>query len=678
MNPSEIKPPILAVPETMPDALPPPSSAHIMTQGITTRAVVIGALLVPVLSWWTLYSEIVAQSTELAVMSLSVGAVFALLVLLLVNAALKRACPRFALTQAELLCIYAMQTVSLVISGVGMMQFLYVGLANVYWYATPENGWSGQFHPWLRRWAFPDPSALRAFYLGQSTFFTRDHLGAWFAPIVAWSAFLLVFLGVTFCLNVILRRRWIEQERLTFPIVALPLEMTRDGGSRAFFTNKLMWSGFLIAFLLETAAGAAYLYPALPFLPIKPSDARLALSFISLPAPWNAIGELTLGFYPLAIGLTYLLPLDVSFSCWFCFFLRKLEDVGVTALGFRDPGASASLARIPYYGEQGLGAFLGLAGFSLWGMRGYLRGVARKVLRPAQSDVDDSNEPLSYRAACAGVAGGGLLLVGFAVALGVSVGMAAIFFTLYLLVVITYTRIRAEAGLPWVFGPDMTPHQLLIAVRGTETLGMGNMTGLTQFQWLDLDYRCTVMPHQLEAMKLAGEARMNQRQLCGAVALATVLGIGAAWIGLLTCGYRYGAATAHVDAWRTSMGNSPWYLLSSWVNSPQKADWARLGGIGVGVVVTGLLAMGRARFASWPFNPIGYALAGTFTMPWLWCPTLIGWLIKACVLRYGGMRMYRLFLPFFIGLILGDYVAGSLWAIIGCAGHIQTYKVFPI
>ena len=170
-----------------------------------------------------------------------------------------------------MLFIYAMQTVSLAISGLGMMQFLYVGLGNVYWYATSENGWGGQFHPWLRQWAFPDPHALRAFYLGESTFFTRAHILAWLAPIVAWSAFLLVFLGVTFCLNVILRRRWVEQERLTFPIVALPLEMTREGGNRAFFTNKIMWAGFITAFVLEVSAGLAYLYPSLPFFPSSPA-----------------------------------------------------------------------------------------------------------------------------------------------------------------------------------------------------------------------------------------------------------------------------------------------------------------------------------------------------------------------------------------------------------------------
>jgi len=65
-------------------------------------------------------------------------------------------------------------------------------------------------------------------------------------------------------------------------------------------------------------------------------------------------------------------------------------------------------------------------------------------------------------------------------------------------------------------------------------------------------------------------------------------------------------------------------------------------------------------------------------MEWLWCATLVGWLIKLLVVRYGGMKSYRQFIPFFIGLILGDYITGCTWAIYGSMLGIKTYRAFPI
>ena len=51
------------------------------------------------------------------------------------------------------------------------------------------------------------------------------------------------------------------------------------------------------------------------------------------------------------------------------------------------------------------------------------------------------------------------------------------------------------------------------------------------------------------------------------------------------------------------------------------------------------------------------------TMPWLWCATFVGWGVKSLVIRYGGMKTYRAWIPFFIGLIIGPVVlvtTGSL------------------
>ena len=93
---------------------------------------------------------------------------------------------------------------------------------------------------------------------------------------------------------------------------------------------------------------------------------------------------------------------------------------------------------------------------------------------------------------------------------------------------------------------------------------------------------------------------------------------------------------------------------------------------------TGFLMAMRLRFFWWPFHPVGYVLAETFTMNWLWCPTLIGWLIKALIQRYGGIKAFRKGIPFFVGLILGDYVISCLWALLGLALDIPTYRAFPI
>jgi hypothetical protein len=50
---------------------------------------------------------------------------------------------------------------------------------------------------------------------------------------------------------------------------------------------------------------------------------------------------------------------------------------------------------------------------------------------------------------------------------------------------------------------------------------------------------------------------------------------------------------------------------------------------------------------------------------------------KVAFLRYGGMRLYAATLPFFLGLILGDFVTGSAWSIMGTLRKIAIFRTFP-
>jgi hypothetical protein len=80
-----------------------------------------------------------------------------------------------------------------------------------------------------------------------------------------------------------------------------------------------------------------------------------------------------------------------------------------------------------------------------------------------------------------------------------------------------------------------------------------------------------------------------------------------------------------------------------------------------GIVFLGALSLIRARWMSFPLNPIGYALASAYG-DLLWFPFLIVWLLKTVILRYGGGRVYAAALPFFLGLTLGQFLsAGVVW-----------------
>lgn len=657
--------------------------------GITPRAFLVGTLLIPALCYWVEYTEIVAQGTDLAAMNLIISAVFSLFVLVCLNGVIGKLAPRWRFSQSELMFVYVMQIVSVGISGIGMMQFLVPTLGNALYedYAR-ANGWKDLFYRAIPQHLVPNPEVLPRLYQGNASL-TPAYLMGWASPILWWTGFICVLLGCMLCLNVIVRRQWMDNEKLPFPIVYLPLEITRPGGGETgpIWSNRLFWIGMLIPFVLETMASLNYLYPSVPSLPLKPSTLPNLSQDMRTP-PWNSLGtSLTLGLYPMVIGMTYFLPTEVSFSAWFFYLLSHLEDVLATAIGLRQDGVSPALARIPYHGEQGAGAFLGFALIGFWSYRKYLAQVFGKAFGEKEfRSVPDENEPIPYRVAVFGFLIGFACLCAFGWAGGMVWWLPVALFSLYFIFAVTFTRARAEAGLPWGYGPGVNPHGLLTDVIGKRQYDLKSMTMLAYLQWFDMDYRCMNMPNQLEAMKIAtsthgndGEpTRMNNRHLFYVMLWAILIGTLASWWAVLSIYYQYGAATGNVNTWRTSVGTTPFRLLSDWIKNPTGFEMPRVYGVIGGFVVTGFLMAMRLRFLWWPLHPVGYVLAETSTMYWLWSPTLIGWVIKALVLRYGGISLFRRSIPLFIGLILGDYVISCLWTILGLYLHIPTYRCFPI
>jgi hypothetical protein len=258
-------------------------------------------------------------------------------------------------------------------------------------------------------------------------------------------------------------------------------------------------------------------------------------------------------------------------------------------------------------------------------------------------------------------------------------GMNAIFALLLLSISLLYilaaTRMRAEAGTAWLFGPDVDPNLLITTTFGSGYLRPADLTIMAYLRFMTTyDLRCLSMPHQLDGLRMASATGLNMRRLLLAMLGAIVVVIAVGFWGGLAIWYRLGAA-AKTDWWRTEMGEMPFISLSSYLQSPPVPDYGGIAFTAVGFVATCLLAFLRARWVWWPFHPVGYAMANTVLWGQLPVPFFLAWATKWLILRYGGMRLYRQSLPLFLGLIVGDLAGGAFYTLLGAVVHMNIYPV---
>ena len=154
-----------------------------------------------------------------------------------------------------------------------------------------------------------------------------------------------------------------------------------------FFRNKRMWMGFGIAGGICLINGLSLLFPQVPTIPVKRRYFVFAEGPLALFADYSDL--IRISFYPYAIGILFLMPLDMLFSTAFFCGMNRAEH----ALG-RVTGWD-SLPRYPFQREQILGGFLGLCVLLLWVGWGHFTLVLKRALGRG-GNVDDAGESLPY------------------------------------------------------------------------------------------------------------------------------------------------------------------------------------------------------------------------------------------------------------------------------------------
>lgn len=628
------------------------------TGGISLRSILIGLLLVPLNVYWVIAAEL-RWYIILTINPLFVTPIFYLFVLVLVNAAIKRVAPKLILKPAELVIIYIMLVTSCTIATHDFIINLMSSLGWTAWMATPQNNWEAQLFPHLPRHLLVwDTSALKGYFNGSASLYNPTIIKAWLAPLAFWSVFIFALGWIMFCMTVILRKAWTEETKLSFPIVRLPLAMTKDEPDGTSLLNSpLLWAGFAVAATLSIVNGLHLWYPGLPDFQVRARWINFATS------PLNATAPLCVTCYPFAIGLAFLVPLDVSFSCWFFYLFTKLQAVIGVRMGY------TAGPNFPYLMEQGIGAWTAFGIALLYASRNYLRRVFVMAFSGAKGQ--DRDEPVSYKVAAWGLLVGVAVFVGFWLFAGMSLIWVLLVLALFLLLSICITRVRAEAGAQHTVW-DLEPMNVF-RLFDSHLLGPTNLAAAAMSHWYWRLNRSHVMPSQMEAFKLAQEHKISLRSLVvpmlAALALATVVGM---W-SCLHIFYKEGAlAKCQGFAVWTNVEQFNW--LDAGIKTgfmPEATRWVAVGSA-AGFVV--MLSWLRFRFTWWPFHPLGYCIGPG--LMWLWCPFLISWGLKLAILRYGGLKLYRRAVPFFLGLVLGDYIAGSAWSLIGIVFGLPTQQIF--
>ena len=621
---------------------------------MTRRALFCGSLSALIIAAGEPYGVLVLSGSPMAADFSAGAALFLFFLLTLFINPIAHKLTGSPLSSGELATAYIMMIVAAAIPSWGFTMNLIPLLGGYFYYATPENEWAAIIQPHIPSWLVPEePSTIWKLFEGGAKGESIPW-EVWIGPLAAWGLFVTTLYCVTLCLLVILRKQWVERERLLFPLATLPLEMSRAserGILGDFFRNRLMWLGFAIPATINSFNALHAFYNFIPRIDLSNNILILRNSVNLLCTPRFEV-----------IGLSYLLSLDVSMGVWFFALLALVQTGFQRMLGWSiGPTQPFSDPAPPSVAHLALGALFFLVGSSFWHSRAHLRDVFRKAFR-GDSSIDDSGELLSYRTAVFGSIAGFLLCLFWLSAAGMNIPSALVFLLTALIIFVGLARIVSQTGLAYgratVAAPIFTVNAL-----GTGAIGPAGLTTLgLSFAWA-ADIRTFVMAQAATGLKLAEVTRLEHRRLFWAITLSIGVTLFGSAFAVMQIAHSYGGI--NLTGWQfiglpEFSGN--WVTRN--INNAQPIGVWHLTFTAIGALLMSLLTYVKARYVGFPIHPIGMTLGLTHPVNHVWFSVFLAWLFKYLILKYGGAGLYTRLRPLFLGLVLGAFGSAGFWLII--------------
>lgn len=647
--------------------------------GISFKGLTVGIVASVVVCLVVSYAELVVKYIQIGFLQLPPVVVGLFCFLLLVTALTKRTKSRFSLTPQELLTVYCMMLLSSMISSRGCLEKILPLLVTLPYFSNQSNDWTTYFYPNIKKWMVPfdttqtDPNTHQ---LIAQRFFEGLRSGEkipwhqWIGPLFWWGLLALFIFGAFLCLASILRKQWVDNEKLSFPLAQLPLEMVSgDSRGAGFWRNPLTWLGFAIPSVIFTINGLHGWYPSIPQI-----NLGISLGQYLINPPWDCIGFLTIYISFAAIGFFFLLPTEILFSLWFFHLFAIAQTVIFNSYGMEMPGMPLYGMKL-FIGYQEIGAYFVLTGYLLYVAWPHLKQVLRSAW--GWEKLDDSNELLPYRTAVFGLFFCVMGATFWFAAAGMSPWLALFELGVYIFVIaLIMARSTAEGGLLMTEttfrGVDV--YRLFAP---THTLGAANMTvlGFMDAAWFR-DLRGLVLTGFMDGLKIADGAKIRRRSFLPAFAAAILLAMIIGGFFQIYLPYSEGGVNLYGYTYRDNNLRAFNDYTPAMRGPVPGVGWQAPVFFGVGVVFTMFLAYMRYCFFWWPLHPLGYALCYSWTIMVFWFACFAAWLIKITLMRYGGMKMYLKARPLMLGMIMGEFSMAVVWALIAWAFKVPA-PFFP-